>query len=102
MKNFFLRTKTNLNRTPLAQVQKWLESDIDYIRTHRIPQNGIARLKAATGIEAFDCVLIDGSEFTGSKEFELVYGSRYIMLDDINAFKNYANHRRLSATAITT
>jgi hypothetical protein len=97
VEQFFQHTKTNLNRTRLEQVQKWLAEDIDYIRAHRIPQNGIARLKATAGIKTFDCVLIDGSEFTGRKEFELVYGSKYIMLDDINAFKNHANHHRLLA-----
>jgi hypothetical protein len=99
LENFYRQTSTNLNRTPLDEVLRWLEADIDYIRSHRIPQNGIARLKAASGIERFDCVLIDGSEFTGRREFELIYGSRYIILDDINAFKNYANHRRLLADA---
>jgi hypothetical protein len=93
--DFHQQTKTNLNRTPLPEVLRWMAADIEYIHKHRIPQDGIARLKANVGIEAFDCVLIDGSEFTGRKEFELVYGSRYIILDDINAFKNYANHQRL-------
>ncbi|HEX4146658.1 MAG TPA: hypothetical protein VHY91_24360 [Pirellulales bacterium] len=95
LESFYRQISTNLNRTPLAEVLRWLEADIDYIRAHRIPQNGIARLKAASGIKRFDCVLIDGSEFTGRKEFELIYGSKYIILDDINAFKNYANHQRL-------
>ena len=97
LETFHRETKTNLSRTPINQVLGWLETDKDYIRVHQIPQNGIARLKSAAGIETFDCVLIDGSEFTGRKEFELVYGSKYIILDDINAFKNYANHERLLA-----
>jgi len=99
LKEFHRHTKTNLSRTPLDEVLGWMAADIDYIHKHQIPQNGIARLKAAAGIETFDCVLIDGSEFTGRKEFELVYGSTYIILDDINAFKNYANHRQLLADA---
>jgi hypothetical protein len=95
LEDFHRHTKTNLSRTPLKQVLGWMAADIDYIHKHRIPQDGIARLKATAGIETFDCVLIDGSEFTGRKEFELVYGSKYLILDDINAFKNYANHQRL-------
>jgi hypothetical protein len=77
-------------------VLKWLEAEKQYIRSRGIPENGIARLKTARKIDAFDCVLIDGSEFTGGKELDLVYGSRYIMLDDINSLKNLENHRRLS------
>jgi hypothetical protein len=95
LETFHRQTKTNLSRTPLNEVLRWMAADIDYIHKHRIPQDGIARLKARAGLETFDCVLIDGSEFTGRKEFELVYGSKYIILDDINAFKNYANHQRL-------
>ncbi|HEX4146671.1 MAG TPA: hypothetical protein VHY91_24425 [Pirellulales bacterium] len=95
LKDFHRYTKTNLSRTRLAEVLRWRALDIDYIHRHQIPQDGIARLKATAGIDTFDCVLIDGSEFTGRKEFELVYGSKYVILDDINAFKNYANHQRL-------
>ena len=39
--------------------------------------------------------LIDGSEFTGSSELDEVYGAKYIILDDINTFKNYYNLQRL-------
>jgi hypothetical protein len=49
------------------------------------------------GLTVFDAVLIDGSEFTGRAELDEVYGASYILLDDIRAFKNYANFARLSA-----
>jgi len=47
-------------------------------------------------ISHFDLVLIDGSEFTGIPELEAVYGAKYILLDDINAYKNYDNFNRLN------
>ncbi len=40
-------------------------------------------------------VLIDGSEFPGKAELEDVYGSKWILLDDVNAFKNYENYQSL-------
>ena len=40
-------------------------------------------------------VLIDGSEFTGKPELDLVYGAKFILLDDIRAYKNYHNYKRL-------
>jgi hypothetical protein len=49
------------------------------------------------GIETFDAVLIDGSEFTGSAELDEVYGARFILLDDTETFKNWKNMRRLEA-----
>jgi len=40
-------------------------------------------------------VLIDGSEFTGHAELNLVMGAKIIALDDINAFKNYQSYQIL-------
>jgi hypothetical protein len=40
-------------------------------------------------------VLIDGSEFTGRAELDLVYGARFLFLDDVVSFKNYHNFHRL-------
>ena len=40
-------------------------------------------------------VLIDGSEFTDTAELELVYGARFILLDDICTFKNFTSRQRL-------
>jgi hypothetical protein len=40
-------------------------------------------------------VLIDGSEFTGIKEFEYIYGAKYILLDDIKGYKNYENDNNI-------
>ena len=47
-------------------------------------------------IDYFDLVLIDGSEFTGIEELNRVYGAKWILLDDIRAFKNHYNYHRLS------
>jgi hypothetical protein len=60
-----------------------------------VTQNGIELIKSERNIEHFDMVLIDGSEFTGKAELELTYGAKFILLDDIRAFKNYENYEKL-------
>ncbi|MFZ1983525.1 MAG: hypothetical protein WAU91_03875, partial [Desulfatitalea sp.] len=92
---FYQEAPTALTRYPLQQVLGWLRQDIAYVTASGVAQDGIARIKQDHGIETFDMVLIDGSEFTGSAELEELYGARFILLDDINTFKNHANYRRL-------
>ncbi|MBV5340875.1 MAG: glycosyltransferase [Deltaproteobacteria bacterium] len=92
---FYKHIPTNLNTYPLEQVLGWLRHDVDYIATSGVPENGIQLIKQQHDISMFDMVLIDGSEFTGSAELELVYGARWLLLDDITTFKNYQNYQRL-------
>ena len=54
-------------------------------------------MRAQHGIEIFDAVLIDGSEFTGRAELDEIYGARFVLLDDTLTFKNWENARRLLA-----
>jgi hypothetical protein len=92
---FYANTRTNLNLTPLAIVLGWLRQDTDYLRLRQQTVNGIEQIKAEHGIANFDCVLIDGSEFTGEKELMHTLGARVIALDDINAHKNFNCYRML-------
>ncbi len=80
---------------PLDTLLRWRDEGIDYIEEQAIPQNGIERIRQEHGIKTFDVVLIDGSEFTGEAEFELVEGARIILLDDIMTLKNARNYERL-------
>jgi 2-polyprenyl-3-methyl-5-hydroxy-6-metoxy-1,4-benzoquinol methylase len=77
------------------EVVGWLQQDIEYVENSQLPQRGIELIKEENSIEFFDLVLIDGSEFTGEPELDLVYGAKYILLDDIRAFKNYNNYQKL-------
>src|SRR5207248_853573 len=79
----------------LETILRWRQQDVDYLREHSLSSPGIAEIKARHGIDAFDAVLIDGSEFTGSAELDEVYGARFLLLDDTETFKNWANTRRL-------
>jgi hypothetical protein len=94
---FYQTTETNLNFTPLNMVLGWLRQDIEYIKNSCVPERGIEIIKSENGIDTFDVVLIDGSEFTGIPELQLIYGAKYILLDDICTYKNYTNYNRLKA-----
>ncbi|MFN6571513.1 glycosyltransferase family 1 protein [Dendronalium sp. ChiSLP03b] len=94
--DFYNKTDNNLKFYPLERVISWLQQDIKYVKESGLSDNGIRKIKHENNIEYFDLVLIDGSEFTGSAELDEVYGANYIILDDINTFKNYENFNRLS------
>lgn len=92
---FYQSTHSGLRQFRLEQVLGWLQQDIEYVQSARVDGNGIQHIKQDNGIEHFDLVLIDGSEFTGSAELDQVYGAKYILLDDICTYKNYEAHHRL-------
>jgi FkbM family methyltransferase len=94
---FYNTEQTALNNYPLDRVLGWLRQDIEYLRNIGVNENGIKKIKRENKIEFFDVVLIDGSEFTGNAEMQEAYGANFILLDDINTFKNYNNHLRLLA-----
>jgi tetratricopeptide (TPR) repeat protein/glycosyltransferase involved in cell wall biosynthesis len=92
---FYSKTPTALNQYPIGQVKSWLRDDRAYVAESGVFQDGIRQIKSDHGIDYFDVVLIDGSEFTGRAELDEIYGAKVIMLDDINSFKNYHNYQRL-------
>jgi hypothetical protein len=94
---FMQTVETSLRGFTETEVTGWLQQDIDYVKNANVPNRGIELIKSENNIDYFDVVLIDGSEFTGQAEFELVYGAKWILLDDIRAFKNYHNYTRLLA-----
>lgn len=88
--NFYQNTQTNLNLLyPLDMVLGWLEQDLAYIRESGLDTCGIEVIKKEQGIQFFDMVLIDGSEFTGNVELTFLLGAKIIALDDINSLKCY-------------
>lgn len=94
---FYTAHPTALNAYPLERVLGWLHQDIDYVKNSGVPTQGIALIKQQNKIERFDAVLIDGSEFSGKAELDAVYGADLILLDDVNAFKNFENYQRLKS-----
>jgi hypothetical protein len=87
--DFYKTNQTNLNKYPLDMILGWYDNDINYININNIKENGIEHIKKENNIDIFDCVLIDGSEFTGLSEYNYILGAKYILLDDINAFKTF-------------
>jgi hypothetical protein len=95
VEQFYRTFDSKLRKTPLPEVLRWLEQDKQYLRDHHADRNGIQAIRESHGIETFDAVLIDGSEFTGRAELEETYGARFILLDDTETFKNWGTCRRL-------
>ena len=94
----FHRTgESRFSAFPLKQVLGWLDQDVTYVRSQHIDTPGIQTIRESNGVDLFGAVLIDGSEFTGVAELREVYGARFLLLDDICTYKNYANFRALSA-----
>lgn len=60
-----------------------------------IMQNGIQYVRDQHGIKTFDIALIGNSGFTGTAELEAVYGACYLVLDNVRAYKNHFNYKRL-------
>lgn len=85
---------TKVSAYPLDQVLSWLEADRECMGQSPI-QDGIRHVMAEAAVDTFDIVLIDGSEFTGEPELGRVYGARWLLLDDVNAHKNFRNYHRL-------
>jgi hypothetical protein len=97
VEQFYRRVPSRLGDFELDVVLQWLRQDVEYVREHGLSAPGIANIKRELGIDVFDAALIDGSEFTGSAEFDDVYGARFLLLDDTETFKNWENSRRLRA-----
>lgn len=93
---FYGTMDSKLRSFPLDRVIGWLRQDIEYVSKQGVPTSGIRMIAGALGIEHFDVVLIDGSEFTGIPELQEVYGAGVILLDDICTYKNFSNFQRLS------
>jgi hypothetical protein len=94
---FYNEIPSRLRDFELPMVLGWLQQDLNYLGQHRMSSRGIQQVKESRGIDTFDAVLIDGSEFTGRAELEEVYGARFILLDDTETFKNWENAQRLEA-----
>jgi hypothetical protein len=97
VEQFYRDVPSRLRDFDLETVLGWLQQDVDYLRDHGLSSPGIRDIRARHGIDTFDAVLIDGSEFTGSAELDEVYGARFLLLDDTETFKNWANTRRLES-----
>ncbi|WP_198372940.1 glycosyltransferase family 4 protein, partial [Roseomonas rosulenta] len=95
VERFYREEASGLTKFPLPEVLRWREQDIAYVRDAGVAAGAIEHIKAEHGIEHFDMVLIDGSEFTGEVELAKVIGARIILLDDTNTFKCFRARQTL-------
>lgn len=93
--NFYNSLQSALNHHSLSEVLRWRAQDVRYLEQFDSAQCGIQIIKEQNGVDRFDMVLIDGSEFTGHAELAEVYGADYVLLDDIRTFKNLQNYEQL-------
>jgi hypothetical protein len=96
VKDFYDHCKTNLNKYPLAEVQRWLAQDIEYLKRHPVPVDVIAAIKEGCKCDTFDLVLADGGAFCGLADAMAVLGSRIIVLDDWLDVKNWDSYDMLA------
>jgi len=92
---FYLKTKSNLKRYGLIVVLSWLRLELKYLRKKGFGKNSGLEIMLKDFGDDIDVLLIDGSEFTGEAEFHHLKTAKYVLLDDINGFKNYKNYRNL-------
>jgi hypothetical protein len=97
VRGFYHVVPSALNSFPLERVLAWRSDELAYLETAGVAVDGVERVRREHGLERFDVVLIDGSEFTAGAELRLVYGASWLVLDDVNSFKNHANALQLLA-----
>jgi hypothetical protein len=93
---FYLKTKSNLNRYGLIVVLSWLRLELKYLRKKSLGVNSGLEIMQKDFGSNIDVLLIDGSEFTGEVEFRYLKSAKYVLLDDVNSFKNLRNYLNLS------
>lgn len=93
------RFKKNKAAKKLDMALQFMQADLDYLSRNGNDQHGIREIRQTNGIDTFDFVLIDGSEFTGERELCEVMGAKIIALDDIMTFKCWNAHRMLEANS---
>ena len=95
VERFYCQVPSRLREFELATVLEWLQNEVEYLHDNGLSSFGIASIRERYGVETFDAVLIDGSEFAGRAELEEVYGARFLLLDDTETFKNWHTSRLL-------
>lgn len=78
-----------LRHYPLGQIEGWYLGE-KALASRASEVSGIAWIQKEYGIDTFDMVLLDGAEFLGEQDYQAVKGARWIVLDDIQSYKNKA------------
>lgn len=89
VEKFYQEVNCKLRKFPLEEVLGWLEQDVRYVQEEAVETDVISKIRREMGLEKFDLVLLDGSEFTGEAEWPKVRGAGLVALDDTTTYKNY-------------
>lgn len=96
VRKFYFSQSTQLNKHALDTVESWWQADKNAIQGLPPHNSGLLdKLITAPRGREFDFVLVDGGEFSGLAETQLLYGAKFIALDDVNSFKCFAAYQLL-------
>jgi len=79
---------------PASLLLQWRAGLFEYV-SERDPKQHMILSAKLLARQDFDLAIIDGCEFSARAELDRVYGSRWIVLDDTQVFKNASNYARL-------
>lgn len=74
---------------PADQLLLARDYELAFLEERSVQPEVIETIKRDHGIETFDVVLLDGSEFLGLADLRRVHGARWLLLDDTNTLKNH-------------
>jgi hypothetical protein len=86
---------STLNYFSHSTIIEWRQKELSDIITNRLPGACIDQIKSSYRLNTFDLAILDGSMFTGEHDLNAIYGSTYIVLNDVLSVKNYYNYTRL-------
>jgi len=87
--DFYNTIKTQLNQYPLDFVLSWYDIEIEKVKYLNDKVGAIDQIKKDNNIDHFDMVVLDGSPFTGYREYEKIVGAKIIVLDDTIDIKHH-------------
>ena len=89
-------TDTGIHQGNVNMVMGWYDQDVNYLINHQMSTFcGIDQVKQDFHVSSFSLAMIDGSEFTGNIEYEMLPDCDAYFLDDIYAYKNLFAHKSL-------
>jgi hypothetical protein len=78
-----------VGKRDVEEVVGWLHADVAYSQDGRLIQNALEFLKETRKVNHWSIALLDGGAFSGMSDLKSVWGSEYLVLDDICDIKFY-------------
>jgi hypothetical protein len=99
LKAFYWDQVTDFRKTDLDESIRRKEAEVAYISARGSALTDEALTAAIALTSTVDLIVINGSDFTGELEYEIVdaYAPKYYVLIDTNNIKNYSNKAAIEA-----